>query len=74
MDWTAATGWWIAAGMLVAIELLTGTFYLLMLALGCVAAALAAQRDRWWGRRGESWANGCRSPADPGTCKREPTS
>ena len=42
MDWTAATGWWIAAGMLVAIELLTGTFYLLMLALGCVAAALAA--------------------------------
>ena len=42
MDWSAATGWWIVAGGLVAIELATGTFYLLMLALGATAAALAA--------------------------------
>ncbi len=42
MDWSAATLWWIAAGVLVAVELATGTFYLLMLALGCVAGALAA--------------------------------
>lgn len=42
MDWSAATLWWIAAGVLVAAELATGTFYLLMLALGLAAAALAA--------------------------------
>jgi membrane protein implicated in regulation of membrane protease activity len=42
MDWGAATGWWIVAGVLVASELATGTFYLLMLALGAAAAALAA--------------------------------
>ncbi|HSM22228.1 MAG TPA: NfeD family protein, partial [Rubrivivax sp.] len=34
--------WWLATGGLVAAELATGTFYLLMLALGCVAGALAA--------------------------------
>ncbi len=34
--------WWIMAGVAVAVELMTGTFYLLMLALGLVAAALAA--------------------------------
>jgi len=34
--------WWAACGVLVAAELLTGTFYLLMLALGAAAAALAA--------------------------------
>jgi membrane protein implicated in regulation of membrane protease activity len=34
--------WWWLAGALLAIELLTGSFYLLMLALGAVAAALAA--------------------------------
>ena len=34
--------WWLAAGGLVAAELATGTFYLLMLAVGCVAGALAA--------------------------------
>ena len=34
--------WWVAAGVLVAVELATGTFYLLMLALGAAAAALAA--------------------------------
>ena len=42
MAWTAATAWWIVAGVLVAAELATGTFYLLMLALGAAAAALAA--------------------------------
>ena len=41
MGWSAATTWWVAAGVLVAAELATGTFYLLMLALGCAAGALA---------------------------------
>ena len=38
----ASTIWWLAAGAVVVAELLTGTFYLLMVALGLVAAALAA--------------------------------
>ncbi len=42
MDWSASTLWWLAAGVLVAAELASGTFYLLMLALGCAAGALAA--------------------------------
>jgi membrane protein implicated in regulation of membrane protease activity len=42
MDWSLATWWWIIAGVLVAAELATGTFYLLMLALGAAAAAVAA--------------------------------
>ena len=42
MNWAASTVWWVAAGLLVAVELATGTFYLLMLALGAVAAALIA--------------------------------
>ena len=33
--------WWLLAGGAVAIELMTGTFYLLMLALGLAAAAIA---------------------------------
>ena len=37
-----ATLWWIIAGVLVAAELATGTFYLLMLALGAAAGAIAA--------------------------------
>jgi membrane protein implicated in regulation of membrane protease activity len=37
-----ATMWWVLAGGLVAFELASGTFYLLMLGLGAVAAALAA--------------------------------
>ncbi|MEO5686467.1 MAG: NfeD family protein [Burkholderiaceae bacterium] len=41
MDWSASTWWWIAAGVLVAAELVTGTFYVLMLAIGCVFGALA---------------------------------
>ena len=42
MEWKAPMLWWLATGGLVAAELATGTFYLLMLALGCVAGALAA--------------------------------
>ena len=42
MDWTAPTLWWLAAGVLVAAELATGTFYLLMVALGVAAGAVAA--------------------------------
>lgn len=36
------TIWWLVTGALVALELLTGTFYLLMLGIGSAAAALAA--------------------------------
>jgi len=39
---SASTLWWIAAGVAVAVELATGTFYLLMIAIGLVAGALAA--------------------------------
>jgi membrane protein implicated in regulation of membrane protease activity len=42
MDWSDAASWWVVAGVLVAAELATGTFYLLMLALGAAAAAVAA--------------------------------
>lgn len=42
MDLGASTVWWLTTGVLVAAELATGTFYLLMLALGAAAAALAA--------------------------------
>jgi membrane protein implicated in regulation of membrane protease activity len=42
MDLSNATFWWVAAGAAVAIELATGTFYLLMMALGLAGAALAA--------------------------------
>lgn len=37
-----STWWWIAALVLLILELLSGTFYLLMLALGMAAAALGA--------------------------------
>lgn len=37
-----ATFWWVLAGAMVALELFTGTFYLLMLTIGMAAAALAA--------------------------------
>ena len=39
---TESTVWWLLAGAAVAAELMTGTFYLLMLAVGLVAAAIAA--------------------------------
>ena len=42
MDLSPPTVWWIAAGVAVAIELATGTFYLLMIALGLAAAAVSA--------------------------------
>ena len=42
MDVSAATGWWVAAGIAVAAEHGTGTFYLLMMAFGLAAAAVAA--------------------------------
>lgn len=34
MNLNPATLWWLMAGVTVAIELLSGTFYLLMLAIG----------------------------------------
>ena len=37
-----STIWWLIAGVLVAAELMTGTFYLLMIAIGMASAALAA--------------------------------
>ncbi|MGB7739217.1 MAG: NfeD family protein [Steroidobacteraceae bacterium] len=42
MDLSATTVWWVLAGIAVAVELATGTFYLLMLALGLAAGALAS--------------------------------
>ena len=42
MSGSMATWWWWAAGAAVALELVTGTFYLLMLALGLAAGAIAA--------------------------------
>ena len=42
MDFSAPTLWWLVAGALVVAELLSGTFYLLMIALGAAAGALAA--------------------------------
>ena len=42
MAWSMPVWWWVAAGVLVAAELASGTFYLLMLAAGAVAGALAA--------------------------------
>jgi membrane protein implicated in regulation of membrane protease activity len=33
--------WWVGAGVLIVAELMTGTFYLLMIALGFLAGALA---------------------------------
>jgi len=37
-----STLWWIGAGLAVAVELATGTFYLLMIAIGLAAGAMAA--------------------------------
>jgi membrane protein implicated in regulation of membrane protease activity len=42
MDLSPTTLWWVLAGVAVAIELATGTFYLLMLALGLAAGAIAS--------------------------------
>lgn len=37
-----STLWWIAAGVIVGLELISGTFYLLMLSVGAVAGGAAA--------------------------------
>lgn len=37
-----STIWWLGAGAAIAVELVTGTFYLLMIATGLAAAAIAA--------------------------------
>jgi membrane protein implicated in regulation of membrane protease activity len=37
-----STIWWLLTGAVVAVELATGTFYLLMLSIGMTAAAIAA--------------------------------
>ena len=37
-----STLWWLATGAVIVAELLTGTFYLLMVALGLLAAAISA--------------------------------
>jgi len=42
MDLSPSTFWWAAAGVAIVAELTTGTFYLLMVALGMAAAAIAA--------------------------------
>lgn len=39
---TESTWWWLLGGILVALELMSGTFLLLMLAAGAVAGAIAA--------------------------------
>lgn len=43
LNMAQSTIWWVLAGGLIAVELLSGTFYLLMLSIGMAAAALAAQ-------------------------------
>ncbi len=45
MTFNPAVAWWVLAGVLVGVELLTGTFYLLALALGAAAGALAAHMN-----------------------------
>ena len=42
MGWSMPVWWWVAAGLLAAAELVTGTFYLLMLAVGAAVGALTA--------------------------------
>jgi membrane protein implicated in regulation of membrane protease activity len=37
-----STIWWVVAGVFIAVEMLTGTFYLLMVSVGLVAGAIAA--------------------------------
>ena len=39
---TDSVMWWVATGVFVGLELITGTFYLLMVALGLAAAALVS--------------------------------
>jgi membrane protein implicated in regulation of membrane protease activity len=37
-----STMWWVLAGVVIGVELVTGTFYLLMVSIGLMAAALSA--------------------------------
>ncbi|GIX25366.1 MAG: hypothetical protein KatS3mg122_2597 [Caldimonas sp.] len=48
MGFQDATWWWLLAGLAVVFELLTGTFYLLMMALGLAAGAVAAHAGLGW--------------------------
>jgi len=72
-----STLWWLLAGSAVALELFTGTFYLLMLAIGLAAGALAAHAGAGTAMQlviaslvGSAAVFGCylvkrRKPADP---------
>jgi membrane protein implicated in regulation of membrane protease activity len=40
-----STIWWLLSGTAIAIELATGTFYLLMMGIGMIAAAISAHLD-----------------------------
>jgi membrane protein implicated in regulation of membrane protease activity len=42
MTWDHSTAWWAVTGLLIVMELTSGTFYLLMLAIGTAAGALGA--------------------------------
>lgn len=42
MTMADSTLWWLATGIAVAVEMVTGTYYLLMVALGLAVAAIAA--------------------------------
>lgn len=42
MSLSTSACWWLASGIALAVEVATGTFYLLMIALGMVAGAAAA--------------------------------
>ena len=42
MTWDHSTAWWVVTGLLIVMELTSGTFYLLMLAIGTAAGALGA--------------------------------
>lgn len=42
MDFNASTLWWLATGVVIIVELMSGTFYLLMLSIGLAAGAVAA--------------------------------
>ena len=68
-EWSASTLWWLVAGGLVAAELITGTFYLLMLAHRCRrrragGACRAGQHRRRWPR--PRWP--AAAPWPSGTC------
>src|SRR5919205_1284319 len=83
MNWDYSTAWWVATGLLIVLELTSGTFYLLMLAIGTVMGALTAHAGLpcaiggrgGLGRRGRGALASppARSPHHPARC-REPGS